>query len=257
MDREDNDEMKRLPPPAVEDDLDDLLGPTPLTARQLQQMAKKETLGPGRVKGDKRTPERMARIIDQLAKMPVVGDACKMAGIHRETLKLWLIKSKTGIPGDGFDLPLDPNDPSVGTIRLHEAYDAAMEDGLDLLERAAIQKALGQLEPLTYQGRVIYQLDPRLMGLGLPENECWLLDDKGRPVPESVMKQDPDLMQFILKARRKGVYGNKTEVDVTHRGGVLVVGAKAVTGQSLNEEEAQFRINAVDVEFEEVGDADT
>jgi hypothetical protein len=245
MDRE-----KQTDTIAPDDDLDDLLGPKPLSARELQALVRQEKLGPGRVKGDKRSVERMLKILKSLANMPVVGDACTMAGIHRATLGLWLVKSRNGIVGDGFDIPI--GEESSEAIRFHEAYDYAMEDGLDSVERGMMQRALGYLEPLTFQGRVIYKRDPRLVGLGLAPEEEYLLDADGKPVPESVMKQDPDLMMFIMKCRRKAVYGNKSEIDVNHRGGVLVVGAKAVTGSDLNKEELDFRTNAVDVEFEEV-----
>lgn len=236
--------------PPEDPDLEDILGPPPSTTADIKALVQQERLGPGRVKGDKFSQDRMFRVLKSLATMPVVGDACTMAGIHRHTLGQWIVKSRIGIPGDMYDLKMGDD-----TIRFHEAYDYAMEDGLDSVERAMMQRALGYLEPLTFQGRVIYKIDPRLVGLGLPDMETYLLDENGKPVPETVMKQDPDLMQFIMRCRRKGVYGNKTEVDVNHRGGVLVVGAKAVDGKLLNVEEVEFRKNAVEVEFEEVDDA--
>jgi hypothetical protein len=237
--------------PPEDPDLEDILGPKPSDTATIKALVAKERLGPGRVKGDKFSQERMRRVLKSLAAMPVVGDACNMAGIHRHTLGQWIVKSRIGVPGDVYDINLIEDDPET-KVRFHEAYDYAMDDGIDNLERAMMQRALGYLEPLTFQGRVIYKIDPRLVGLGLPDVETYLLDENGKPVPETLFKQDPDLMMFIMKCRRKSVYGNKTEVDVNHRGGVLVVAQKAISGKSLNDEEADFRKQAVDVEFEEV-----
>jgi hypothetical protein len=81
MDRE-----KQTDTIAPDDDLDDLLGPKPLSAREIQALVRQEKLGPGRVKGDKRSSSAWSKSSNLSPDIPVVKDACTMAGIHRATL---------------------------------------------------------------------------------------------------------------------------------------------------------------------------
>lgn len=243
---------------ADDQDLLDLLGPEPEVA-PAPEPAEPAPLTPGRalqrrsrsyqVKGKLNSPARLKLLLTAIGEMPVATDACKRAGISYSSLKYWLTKSSEGAPGDGFDVVLLPGEEPV---RFHEAWDHAMLYGVEKVEKAAIDKALGVLEPLTFQGRVIYKLDPDLLSLGLVGHEAYLRDANGQPVPETVLKQDPDLMQFILKARKPEVYGNKQQIDVNHRGGVLVVSAVATTSEALIENSKDFRANAVDAEFEDL-----
>lgn len=190
----------------------------------------------------KNTPERLKQIIQFATEMPVANSICMRANISTTTLKFWLQKSKEGAPGDGFDLlpEEDSNDEDI-PIRFHEAFENAVESGLQLVENAAFRRAIGYREELTYQGRVIYKLDPRLQTLGYEGVDAYLLDRNGAPVPETVFKQDPDLMMFIMERRMKDKYGKNASVDVNVKGGVLVVGMKAETPGELNEIENRFR----------------
>lgn len=247
---------------ADEDDLSDLLGPEPepvaapapkpLTpGRDLQRRSRSLGLRPRKL-----STERLIRICNALADMPVDSDACMLAGVSTSTLKYWLLKSKEGSTGDGFDVPvLGDSEEDDGTIRFHEMYMDAMEVGIGRVERAAITRGLGYLEPLTYQGRVIYKHDPDLVALfGYECMQTYLLDAEGKPVPETVLKQDPDLLQFILKTRKKDVYGNVQQIDVMHRGGVLVVAAPAPAAALSDQSVQNYKADAVDVEFVELGD---
>lgn len=252
--------------PAVEDpDLADILGPPP--SREIQEAARKQVLGPsrlvarnpgsGRVPGGKCTPERMWRIIKSMEQLPIPAKACRFANIHPATLQLWLEKSMRGSTGDVFSLVINPEDPPEEQItkRFHELYDFALESGVDAVEEAAMKRAIGYEEVLTYQGRVQYRLDPVLVDLGFTGSEAWLKDDRGQPIPETVLKQDPDLIQFILKNRRAKIYGTKVDVGMRVTGGVLVVAAKALTSNELVEESKKYLEAPIDVEFEEVDEA--
>jgi hypothetical protein len=198
----------------------------------------------------KNTPENLKRLLSYVAEMPVASDAARRIGIDYSTLKYWLQRSLEGRPGDGFDMVLGDGDESANeddTIRFHEAWDSAMLVGVGRVETATIRRASGYDEALTYQGRVKYKLDPERVTiarmLGDPEDsaECYLLDQFGAPVPETVWKMDPDLAMFILKTRRPDVYGNKATVDVNVRGGVLVVGMKLDKPEDLPLLEDQYR----------------
>lgn len=243
---------------ADEDDLSDLMGPEP-------EAAPLPVLTPGReafrrsrslsLKPRKLSNERMLRVLTAISDMPVAADACMRAGMSVTTLKYWLTKSNDGAPGDGYDVIFDPEEPEA-TRRFHEAWNDAMEMGLGRVESATTQRALGYLEPLTFQGRVTYKHDPDLVALfGYECQQTYMLDAMtGAPVPETVFKQDPDLMMFILKTRKADIYGNKQQIDVNHRGGVLVVAKVASTPQALVDMSKDFKAEAIDVEFSEVTD---
>lgn len=248
-------------------ELDELLGPDPVAELQenLVEVAPpgyRPMVGTGRAllersrsypvqrAARKNTPENLKRSLDYIAEMPVGADCARRMGISYTTLKYWLQKSLEGAPGDGFDIVMsddDENGTDDNTVRYHEAWDDAMEVGVARVEAATIKRGTGYDETLTYQGRVQYKYDPEKVAqsieLGLPEYvpTNYLLDRYGAPVPETVYKMDPDLAMFILKSRKPLVYGNKATVDLNVRGGVLVVGARAVTSEALNELEAQYR----------------
>lgn len=229
----------------VIDDLADLLGPEPAAPEPLPGgralLKRSRSYDVARAaKAKKFSQERLKRLLDACAEMPVANSACMRANVHMTTLKYWLQKSSEGKPGDGFDIDYGEGDDKI-SIRFHDAWDAAMVAGVEAVEAATIQRAKGYREVLTFQGRVKYQEDPKLLALGLTGAEAYLLDDFGAPIPETVLRQDPDLMMFILKARKPDVYGNKQQVDVTHRGGVLVVGMTAASPSDLNTIEADYR----------------
>jgi len=248
---------------ATPEEIDALMGdsgapaaPAPAPAltpgRALQRRSRAIYLRPRKLSND-----RMVRVLTAMTDMPVAADACKMSGISTSTLKYWLTKSNEGQPGDGFDVVLDEAEPDQ-TVRFHEAWNDAVAAGLGRVEKAAITRALGYLEPLTYQGRVTYKHDRELVALfGGESVDTYLIDpDTGQPVPESVMKQDPDLLQFILKTRLKEVYGNHQSVDINHRGGVLVVGAVAKTSEALLADATDYKADAMDAVFTEIDPSD-
>jgi hypothetical protein len=202
----------------------------------------------------KYAPERLQAILTYVAEMPVIADTCRRAGISRSSLIYYLAKSERGKPGDGFDLPtgdFDDNDQPIKR-RFHELWADALEDGIDKVERAAHRIAVGQPKPLTNKYGVIYKLDQDKLDLGLTDMEAYLHDEHGKPIPETIIEQDPDMMRFILKTRRQRVYGDHTSVDMVHSGGVLVVGVKKTEAEL----EAAYggKQEIQDVEFEDVTD---
>lgn len=247
-------------------DLEDLLGPDPSQPIEVlvdeapisrpMGEASRALLERSRsypIKPKKNTQERLQRLINAISENGVINSACLRAGISNSTLKYWLQKSLEGSSGDGFDMELGLNDegPDGDTIRFHEAWDFAIMSGIGKLEAATMKRAMGYREVLTYQGRVIYQLDPVLQRLGFEGVDAYLLDAFGAPIPETVEKMDPDLAMFMLKARHPD-YNPKTTVDMNVRGGVLVVPARMVTSADLNEIEASYRRKGMpEVTFDE------
>jgi hypothetical protein len=250
-----------------DDDLSDLLGPEPEKVPEAPSKPASRPMGKAsravlersrsiNLIPRKNTPERLRQILKCATEMPVANSICMRSGISVTTLKYWLQKSKDGGPGDGYDIiPTAEGDEPI-PIRFHEAFDAAIEGGLQLVEAAAFQRAIGFREVLTFQGRVVYQKDPELVALGFDGPEAYLLDEFGAPIPETVLRQDPDLMMFIMERRMKDKYGKNSQVDVNVKGGVLVVGVRAESSEDLNTIEENFRMsNRPAVTFEEGEDS--
>ena len=101
----------------------------------------------------------------------------------------------------------------VRTIRSWRASDKLFDEDCsdadsavaDQLEKEAVRRAKdGVLEPVINQGRLV-------------------LDDEGNPL--MTRKYSDGLLQFLLRGRRRQVYGDKREIDT--RATVDVVGAKS------------------------------
>ncbi len=264
---EELDDMLALPsdePP--EEILVDVAPPSPVsTGTPSKALLERSRSYPVNRAAKKNTPEMLIRLLRYAAEMPVGATVARRAGLSYTTLKYWLQKSSEGAPGDGFDVLMgeaDENEADDNTIRFHVAWDSAMTAGVAKVQEAAIRRAMGYDEVLTYRGQVQYRYDPVKLAasreLGIPEfiPENYLLDEFGSPVPESVWKMDPDLAMFILKTHMPEKYGNKASLDVNVRGGVLVVPMRAVAPQDLNIIEEQDRKRGRQLITFEEGDDD-
>jgi hypothetical protein len=189
--------------------------------------------------GRKRSPARQRLILDSLAEFPVKNLATRKAGIHRNTLEYWLKCSAAG--HDGYDIEWRGH-----TAKFHEHYKSAMEEGIGKVEKAAFEMALGYDEVQTYHGRVVYKIDESLWSLGNRGPDAYLKDENGNLIPETVRKQDPEMIRWILERRRPDKYGKHRKIDVTHKGGVLVVGANLNTEKLEKESGGEQRIQDVE-----------
>lgn len=199
-----------------------------------------------------RLPDRLRRLLKNIADVPVASDAARRAGISLSQLKYMLQRSKEGRVGDGYDVALpesEENGTPDNTERFHLAWDEAMNEGLGKAEKAAWALGVGYREIQAHKGRVQYQIDPDkyalfvLLGDAIDERNpaLWLRDEFGAPVPETIFKQDPDMLRWILENRKPKDYGRRAVVDMNVTGGVLVVGMKAATSEALNELEEAYR----------------
>jgi hypothetical protein len=201
----------------------------------------------------KYAPERLQAILKFVTEMPVIAEVCRRAAISRSSLVYYLGKSEKGKVGDGFDVVVGEDEHGNDiTARFHVAWAHALEDGIDKVERAAHRLAVGQPKPLTNKYGVIYKFDQTKLDLGLEGMDAYLRDENGAPIPQTIIEQDPDMMRFILKTRRRNVYGDHTSVDMVHSGGVLVVGVKKTEAELEQEFGGTQEIQ--DVEFEDVTD---
>lgn len=166
-------------------------------------------------------PDLARNILDAIQKWPNVSHACVLNGINYVTLRNWLLKSKNGRPNDGWELDYEGR-----TARFHVHYDDCIDASVQRVEETFIARAIGYKETLNHQGRVQYQMDEDLLRLGFFGYEAYLRDENGKPIPETVDKQDPECMLAVLKHFRPDRWTTKVNMDVTHKGGVLVVGAR-------------------------------
>ena len=110
------------------------------------------------------------------------------------------------------------------TWRFHEHCESAIWEAHLKLEDEMLQRALGYDKVLTRRGRVMYKIDQDLVGLGLEGPDAYLKDENGKPVPETVHKEDTKAQLHVLRRRRPGTWGKHPKIDAPHEGGVLVVG---------------------------------
>lgn len=212
--------------------------------RELAKLAREMTSLVGR----KNSPQRLEFLCRRIELFPNITQTCGFAGISVSTLKYWLVKSEKGRVGDGFDLTIDDRKG-----RFHEFWQDAIDAGVQMVEDGFKDRALnGYYETLSDKGRVQYQYDKDLVALGYTGPDAYLLDEEGNPIPERIHHQDPDVMLAVLKAFRRDRYGVHDKLDVTHRGGVMVVTAPALTSKELEDRERRQAEEPIEVEFREV-----
>ena len=163
-------------------------------------------------------PELMLLVLDALAECPFYYYAANKAGIHRKTLAYWIRRSEAG--DNGYDIEWQDV-----TGRFHELCESAIDEAHQKLEDMWIQRALhGYEKVLTHRGRVMYKIDQDLVGLGLEGPDAYLKDENGKPVPETVHKEDTKAQLHVLKRRRPDTWGRRPKRNAPREGGVLVIG---------------------------------
>jgi hypothetical protein len=204
-----------------------------------------------RIVGRKYSPRNLINLLNQLSRWPNITKACAIAGFSYSSLQYYLIKSDQGYPGDGFDLTWGEE-----TKRFHQHYADALASSTQLIEDNLMERAAGGFdEVLTDKGRVIYRIDPELEALGFTGFDAYLKDENGKPVPESVHKQDPEIQLQMMKVMRREKYGTHTTQDINvNKGGVMVVGVRQKTPEQIDKLEQKKLIAPIDVEFREVED---
>jgi hypothetical protein len=196
--------------------------------------------------GRKNSPERLTKLLNYITQFPDVKRACAMAGLSVWTLQNYLKKSEAGQAGDGFDLTYGEE-----TKRFHLHFTDCRDTAMQEVEDAYISYGLKHYEVLSDKGRVIYQIDPVLTGLGVTGPDAYLLDENNRPIPERIEKQDPEVLEKVLRAYRRDRWGQHDKLDVNVRGGVMVVGVRA-KAKEVEAGETDALTAPLDVEFREV-----
>jgi hypothetical protein len=121
---------------------------------------------------------------------PVLGHACDAVGIDRVTA--WRRRQA---------------DPEFAA-----AVDDAIEKGIDTAESEAYRRGvIGWQEPVVDKGHLAYRM-VRVVGEGGEVRFEPVLDGSGQPVPLTIPKRSDALLQFVLKGKRRQVYGDKQEI---------------------------------------------
>jgi len=136
-----------------------------------------------------------------LRNMPVIRHACDAAGVDRTTA--WRAREKDE--------------------EFAAAWEGAMEAGIDRAEQAAYSRAVdGWSEPVIDKGRLAWAYQRTVDAEG-KETYSPVLDANGQPVPLTVKKHSDSLLQFVLKGRRRAVYGDKQEITGANGGPVALL----------------------------------
>jgi hypothetical protein len=166
----------------------------------------------------KLSPEIMRIVLNSLRKYPVLWHAASKGGIHRKTLEYWLKRSAAG--DDGYDIKWQGL-----TQRFHQHCESAIDQAHQNLKDEWLRRAIdGYEKVLTHRGRVVYKIDQELVGLGLQGPDAYLMDENGKPVPETVHKEDTKAQLHVLKEHRPDRWGKRPKIDAAREGGVLVIG---------------------------------
>lgn len=203
-----------------------------------------------RVVGKKSSPERLAKFLDVLADVGVMTTAAMAAGFTTTSAKYYMQKARDGEPGFVNVKWRDTEGP------FDELVQEALEEAVSKVESCVFHRATGYQEVQVHQGRIQYETDYDALALGAEPGswDSFLKDKDGKRIPVTVTKQSEDLQMFILKARRPDIYGAKSQVEMLHRGGVMVVTAPAKSSADLEARAKRMQSEAVEVEFIEIED---
>ena len=161
---------------------------------------------------------RLCDVLNSLRKRPVEYYAALAAGIHPKTLAYWIRRSEAG--DDGYDIKWQGI-----TRRFHEHCESAIDEADQNLKDEWRRRAIdGYEKVLTSRGRVVYKIDQELVGLGFQGPDAYLKDENGKPVPETIHKEDTKAQLHVLKESRPDTWGKRPKTDAPHEGGVLVIG---------------------------------
>jgi len=214
-----------------------------------QEVVKRKPVPPDRLVKGRYTPGTLLLIIKRVAISPSLTDVCEAARISTDTLDYWLMLSKTKPEHNAFNVTINGE-----TRRFHQWYNEARQACTNKVLNHVYETASGQArEQSRFRGRLVYKEDPELLKLLGPTfagtSAVYLRDENGNAIPEDFPFRDMETARWWLTYMMPETFGKTQRIDVTHRGGVLVVGAK------MKPEELERYANAApvhDVEFTEV-----
>ena len=108
----------------------------------------------------------------------------------------------------------------------------------------------GYEKVLTHRGRVVYKIDQELVGRGFQGPDAYLRDENGKPVPETVHKEDTKAHAACLEEAPSRYVGQTPQRRNAPRvGGVLVIG-RDVTKKPKYNTDKSVRARKLEGRFE-------
>jgi hypothetical protein len=175
--------------------------------------------------GPKLSPELMRIVLDSLSERPILSDAARKAGIHRQALAYWRKRSAAG--DVGYDVEWRGE-----TWKFHEHCQSAIEEAHDKPLAVAWDIAMGG---------VVYKNDEHLLALGYKGPAAYLKDENGEPVVETIRNRNGKMIRWLLERLRPNEFGKHRKIDVLRTGSVLVVGGTAKKPENSSATAASIR----------------
>ena len=174
----------------------------------------------------RKTHENLRIVLDNLVIDPNVSNAARKIGCSTMTLYRWLKLSRDGTP----EFQNLEWCQEVGSF--HQFFEYAVRAQINSIEQTAKSHALGFDEVVTFQGRVSYEIDPKLVGesddpdvleMLFGVRDKFLRDENGAVIPLTVRRKPSDALVIkMLSSHKSEIYGEKSRVDINMRvGGVL------------------------------------
>lgn len=136
-----------------------------------------------------------------LREIPVLRYACEAVGVNRVTA--WRARQ---------------TDEEFAA-----EWDSAMEDAIDKAEQEALRRGVdGWHEPVIDKGRLAWAYERFEQEDGTFDYRP-IIGANGQPVPLTVRKHSDALLQFVLKGRRRTVYGDKQEITGNAGGPITIL----------------------------------
>jgi hypothetical protein len=161
------------------------------------------------------------RIIDQLSETVNLSKTARLCRVDPSTIRIWQRASKADadakVEGSEWLVEID------GETRFFHEWCSRTATAVidDIIANAFVRARDGTDVETKFQGSTVYKLSPDWIDegmrdlLGLTDADKYLRDAKGKLVPETSHEEPPvQLVEFILGAHRRPMYGKHTSQDV-------------------------------------------
>jgi hypothetical protein len=179
----------------------------------------------------KDSPAMLRALLNNLVLKPRLRQAAKKAGLHPVTLFNYLRRSRDGDPKYVISW--------MGrTAAFHIHADAARKLSIVALDASARDLAInGHDEPRYHDGEPVYKRDPKLVAEALdpdlwetlyaprPITDTFERDEDGALIQETITHPpNPALLVKMLASLAPDLYGERSEISITHSGHVWIEG---------------------------------
>jgi len=185
----------------------------------------------------KRSPEKLAQVIVEIADCGNISETARRCGITPWLMYYWQRRSQDGFPGYTVDMGGVDDDGQPLVAEFHEAWDAALEMSSDYLEKEMQRRGVdGYEEPVVHKGIQAFVRDP---DTGELER-----DADGKPIPLTIRRYSDRMLEVLIKARRPEKFRENINVQAHVTGGVLAIPHSDQANLSADDWAARFKDNA-------------